>query len=122
VLKILNTRSSDGARELQATEDLIARKNPSHLGHVSVRTCLGSFEITNQERKHLCQIYEPMRETMAMFQQRWPNRRMPLPVAKAYILLLLLGIDYLHAECKLIHTGNHTSRSHSDKIGGAKLT
>ncbi|OQE22703.1 hypothetical protein PENFLA_c012G07905 [Penicillium flavigenum] len=30
---------------------------------------------------------------------------MPLPFAKAYIGLLLLGLQYLHAECRLVHTG-----------------
>lgn len=105
VLKILNTSSSNSALAAHNTEELIARKNPSHSGYGSIRNCVGSFEVTNKERKHLCQIYEPMRETMLMFQQRWQNRRIPLEVAKAYILLLLLGIDYLHAECRIIHTG-----------------
>jgi serine/threonine protein kinase len=116
-LKILNTCSSNTALAAQDTEELIARRNPSHPGYGSIRTCLGSFEVTNKERKHLCQIYEPMRETMSMFQQRWQNRKIPLQLAKAYILLLLLGIDYLHAECKIIHTGKSFFRSHLQIYG-----
>ncbi|CAG7948358.1 unnamed protein product [Penicillium salamii] len=101
-LKIFNARESDSANfEL---EERIARQNPSHQGYGSVRTCLGHFEFNHGEQKHACQIYQPLRETMDIFTKRFPDCKLPLPIAKAYILLLLLGIDYLHAECRIVHT------------------
>ncbi|KAE8334481.1 hypothetical protein BDV24DRAFT_156824 [Aspergillus arachidicola] len=27
-------------------------------------------------------------------------------MAKAYILIILAGLDYLHSECRVVHTGN----------------
>lgn len=30
---------------------------------------------------------------------------MPLIFAKVYILILLTGVDYLHAKCNIVHTG-----------------
>ena len=32
---------------------------------------------------------------------------LPLPIAKAYIYFLLVGLDYLHSECKVVHTGKY---------------
>jgi hypothetical protein len=42
---------------------------------------------------------------MLRFQDRFTGRKIPLPIAKAYITCLLLGLEYLHAECRVIHTG-----------------
>ncbi|CAG8360929.1 unnamed protein product [Penicillium salamii] len=110
-LKILNARDSHSAKS--ELEERIARQNPSHTGYGSVRTCLGHFEFNHGEQKHACQIYQPLRETMDIFTKRFPDRKLPLPIAKAYILILLLGIDYLHAECRIVHTGDSSTFIHS---------
>lgn len=83
----------------------MAQNNPSHQGYGVTRHFLESFEFKSSDQTHICLVYEAMREPMSVFQKRFENRRMPLPVAKAYIQLLLLGLQYLHAECRLIHTG-----------------
>lgn len=46
-----------------------------------------------------------MRETLSQFQQRLPRQRLGLPLFKAYIFCLLQALDYLHTDCRLIHTG-----------------
>ncbi|KAJ5348897.1 uncharacterized protein N7506_002150 [Penicillium brevicompactum] len=103
-LKISTGRRSSTPSSKLKIEEKIAQQNPSHKGWGCVRTCLGHFEFAHGEQNHVCQIYQPLRETMELFTKRWENQRMPLPVAKAYILLLLLGMDYLHAECHVAHT------------------
>ncbi|CAI7631859.1 unnamed protein product [Penicillium palitans] len=103
-LKILNSCYAQSASNLLDIEQTVAQKNPSHQGYGVTRHCLESFELKSSDKTHLCLVYEAMREPMSVFQKRFENRRMPLPVAKAYIQLLLLGLQYLHAECRLIHT------------------
>jgi hypothetical protein len=44
-------------------------------------------------------------------QRRFVNDRLPLSIAKAYIYFLLVGLDYLHSECKVVHTGKYLSPS-----------
>lgn len=105
VLKIMNSSYSRDTGTRMELEKLIATKNSSHPGYGFVRPCRGHFEIAHKEKKHTCQIYDPMRETMEFFQRRWPERRMPLVVAKAYIQVLLHALDYLHTECEIVHTG-----------------
>jgi hypothetical protein len=46
-----------------------------------------------------------MREPLWIFQRRFVDRKLPLPIVKAYIYLLLVGLDYLHSECKIVHPG-----------------
>lgn len=104
-LKILNGRAGQSAREELDMERTIAQSNPAHIGYGTTRTFLDSFEVQNSENSHLCMVYEAMREPMSMFARRFENRRISLPIAKAYIHMLLLGLQYLHAECKVIHTG-----------------
>lgn len=40
-----------------------------------------------------------------MYQRRFDNRKMPLPLIKTYIRALLTGLDDLHKECRTVHTG-----------------
>lgn len=40
-----------------------------------------------------------------MYQLRFGDRKMPLPLIKTYIRALLTGLDYLHKECRTVHTG-----------------
>ena len=46
-----------------------------------------------------------MREPLWILQKRFVNQTLPLPIAKAYIYILLNGLDYLHSTCKVVHTG-----------------
>lgn len=81
------------------------RRNPTHRGFSFVRTMLDSFEAPGQDGPHLCLVYEPMREPLWLFQRRWENGKLPPAVLKVYLRFLLRGLDYLHSECHIIHTG-----------------
>ncbi|KAL4998792.1 kinase-like domain-containing protein [Aspergillus recurvatus] len=103
-LKIINNRSSLEAYHERDIEEHISRQSPIHRGRGIIRTCLDSFEVTGPDGSHLCLAYEPMREPLWILQKRFVDQRLPLPVAKAYLLILLAGLDYLHSECRLVHT------------------
>ncbi|KAF4213392.1 hypothetical protein CNMCM5878_000026 [Aspergillus fumigatiaffinis] len=103
-LKIINCNNADDARHEKEIESHISQQNPEHRGRVILRTCLDDFEVTGPEGKHMCLVYEPMREPLWILQRRFVDRKLPLPIAKAYIYFLLVGLDYLHSECKVVHT------------------
>ncbi|KAJ0422768.1 hypothetical protein BJY00DRAFT_279406 [Aspergillus carlsbadensis] len=44
-----------------------------------------------------------MREPLSMYQRRFDDKRMPLPLTKTYIRAPLTGLDYLHRECRVVH-------------------
>jgi serine/threonine protein kinase len=103
-LKIINSSNADDARHEKAIETHITQQHPGHRGCVILRTCLDDFEVTGPEGTHVCLVYEPMREPLWILQRRFVDRKIPLPIAKAYIYFLLVGLDYLHSECKVVHT------------------
>lgn len=79
--------------------------NPSHNGFHYVRTMLDDFKVIGPDGKHLCFVYEPMREPLWLFQERMPDGKIPLQLLKVYLRIFLKALDYLHSECHVIHTG-----------------
>ncbi|KAJ5720561.1 uncharacterized protein N7483_008495 [Penicillium malachiteum] len=85
-LKIINSNDSDKADYAKELESYIRQKNPKHPGHMIVRACLD-------------ELVDPF----WLFQDRFVDREIPLPLAKAYIYSILNGLDYLHSECEVVH-------------------
>ncbi|EEQ90345.2 CMGC/SRPK protein kinase [Blastomyces dermatitidis ER-3] len=104
-LKISNASSQADINRHREIEQHIATARRSHDGREILRTFLECFETTGPEGgKHLCMAYEPMREPFWLFRTRFRDRLIPLPLLKTYIRILLVGLDYLHTECKVVHT------------------
>lgn len=91
--------------ELNISQHL-AKTNPSHEGFLFVRTTIDNFELASLHGTHTCLVFEPMREPLWLFQKRCENCKFPLRLLKGYMEFLLKGLDYLHSECHIIHTGN----------------
>ncbi|KAJ5950662.1 uncharacterized protein N7479_009075 [Penicillium vulpinum] len=103
-LKIANNNTSSASHEREV-EEHIATTDPSHRGRSLIRTFIDSFEVTGPKGSYSCLVYPPMREPLSMYQRRFDNGKMPLPLIKTYIHVLLTGLDYLHKECRTVHTG-----------------
>ena len=106
-LKIL-TRSLDESATAKAELDvsrIITRTNPTCEGRRYLRTVLDSFEVAGPDGTHVALVYEPMRESLSKFQRRLPDSRLPGYFLKPLLAMVLTGIDYLHSECDIIHTG-----------------
>ncbi|KAI9705040.1 MAG: hypothetical protein M1836_006823 [Candelina mexicana] len=107
VLKINRCSHLDGQdtkHELNIARH-IAQADISHVGSRHVRTILDDFEVKGPFGTHVCLVYEPMREPLLLYQHRLLNGRVPLPLLKAHMVELLYGLDYLHSECHVVHTG-----------------
>ncbi|KAG6052654.1 hypothetical protein E4U17_005569 [Claviceps sp. LM77 group G4] len=83
---------------------LISNANPSHEGLKYIRVPLDTFDLQGENGTHSCLVFQPMGETLQKFQQDLPGGKFQLPLFKAYMYLLLQSLDYLHTECRLIHT------------------
>ncbi|KAF7563996.1 hypothetical protein G7046_g120 [Stylonectria norvegica] len=87
----------------------ISRANPAHPGIRHVRTALDKFTLESPDGgKHECLVQQPMWDSWKDLLHRNQSRRFSEPLLKAGLMQLLLGLDYLHTECKLVHTGNLT--------------
>ena len=100
------TYGSTTAAEHELTlSEHIARANPLHPGASYIRTPINNFQLRGSYGTHICLVYRPMRETLYDFRCRFRNKRFPPQILKLYVALLLQGLNYLHSECFLIHTG-----------------
>ncbi|KAK1141271.1 hypothetical protein N8T08_009174 [Aspergillus melleus] len=76
----------------------------SHRGRRYVRSLLDTFDVNGPEYKHRCLVHPPLWESVLDFLHRNPVRRLPPPIVAVTLHRLFLALDYLHTECKVIHT------------------
>ncbi|KAG6168524.1 hypothetical protein E4U27_007798 [Claviceps purpurea] len=83
---------------------LVSNANPSHEGLKYIRVLLDVFDMKGENGTHSCLVFEPMGETLYQFQRSLPGERFQIRHFKAYLYMLLKALDYLHTDCRLIHT------------------
>ena len=79
-----------------------------HRGRDILRTPIDDFEVESSTGTHLCLVFEPMREPLWLFRRRFGEDKVTrplLPLFKAYLYILLEGLDFLHSESHMVHTG-----------------
>ncbi|KAK2736667.1 hypothetical protein FQN57_000604 [Myotisia sp. PD_48] len=82
----------------------IEQSPKGHPGRNSIRTLLDAFHIDGPEDKHQCLVHPPLWESVLTFLRRNPVERVPSAVLAMVLQRLFLALDYLHTECKIIHT------------------
>ncbi|TVY37631.1 Serine/threonine-protein kinase [Lachnellula occidentalis] len=97
------TREGVDPEELNVYKSLSAG-NASSLGRRHVRTALDVFTIPRQGGDHKCLIQKPMWDSFKDLLNRNPTHRFNKMLLRAGLSQVLLALDYLHSECKLVHT------------------
>ncbi|KIW48000.1 hypothetical protein, variant [Exophiala oligosperma] len=82
----------------------VNQANPSHPGRRYVVSLLDSFEHKGPNGVHVCMVFEVLGENLLGLIKRWNHRGIPMPLVKQITKQVLLGLDYLHRECGIIHT------------------
>lgn len=82
----------------------IVDANPNHPGKAHVVSLLDSFEHKGANGLHVCMVFEVLGENLLGLIKRWNHRGIPMPLVKQITKQVLLGLDYLHRECGIIHT------------------
>ncbi|KAI4229028.1 MAG: hypothetical protein L6R36_001176 [Xanthoria steineri] len=82
----------------------IVQANPNHPGKKHVVSLLDSFEHKGPNGVHVCMVFEVLGENLLGLIKRWNHRGIPMPLVKQITKQVLLGLDYLHRECGIIHT------------------
>ena len=106
-LKISTSNPDHGDTILHELEiNKILTKDPSLTGSAFVRAAFDDFVATGPTgAAHLCLVFEAMREPLSQFQHRLVGDSIPPQLVKVYVDFILQGLDYLHSECHIIHTG-----------------
>ncbi|KAK3372347.1 kinase-like domain-containing protein [Podospora didyma] len=82
----------------------IVQANPNHPGRRHVVSLLDDFEHKGPNGNHTCMVFEVLGENLLGLIKKWNHRGIPMPLVKQITKQVLLGLDYLHRECGIIHT------------------
>lgn len=87
------------------TYKLVTETDPDHLGYKHCVALQDRFVAESQHGPHVCFVTEPLGTTLDALRREQPNRVFSVPVVKKITKQTLLALDYLHRECKMVHTG-----------------
>ncbi|QSS50111.1 protein kinase [Histoplasma capsulatum var. duboisii H88] len=62
------------------------------------------FTIPHSEGDHHCLVQKPMWESFKDLLYHNPNHQFTENLLRAGLIQVFLALDYLHTECKLVHT------------------
>nr|OQO21687.1 hypothetical protein B0A51_10756 [Rachicladosporium sp. CCFEE 5018] len=82
----------------------VVEANKTHPGRQHVVSLLDSFNHKGPHGTHVCMVFEVLGENLLGLIKRWNHRGIPMPLVKQITKQVLLGLDYLHRECGIIHT------------------
>ncbi|KAI0130481.1 kinase-like domain-containing protein [Xylariales sp. AK1849] len=82
----------------------IVDANPNHPGRKYVVSLLDSFEHKGVNGVHVCMVFEVLGENLLGLIKKWQHRGIPRDLVMQIAKQVLMGLDYLHRECGIIHT------------------
>ncbi|KAK5626659.1 hypothetical protein RRF57_002374 [Xylaria bambusicola] len=82
----------------------IVQANPNHPGRKYVVSLLDSFEHKGPNGVHICMVFEVLGENLLGLIKKWQHRGIPRELVMQITKQVLMGLDYLHRECGIIHT------------------
>ena len=71
--------------------------------HTQILHLLNSFIYHGQNGKHFCLVFEIMGMSLADIIKKFNYKGIPLPYARIITKQILIGLDYLHRFCGIIH-------------------
>lgn len=98
----------EGNQEEFRTYQHLSQGSPSHPGYAYVRTALDSLMLHRPGGGHHCLVQIPMWESFRDLLYRNAAHRFTEDLLKTGLMQVFLALDYLHTECKLVHTGKST--------------
>jgi len=102
MLKIGMPKALEG--ELRVLKHLRTIKS-SHSGSLLVRQMLDDFQVDSKNSVFQCVVHPPLDISIKAFRRMLPDQALPVSLVKLVLKHLLLGLDFLHTEAKVIHTG-----------------
>ena len=77
----------------------IHKKENSHVVQL-----LNSFIYYGQNGKHFCMVFEVMGVTLLEIIKKYNYKGIPIPLVRVITKQILIGLDFLHRICHIIHT------------------
>lgn len=85
----------------------------NHVGSLLVRTMVDEFVLTRHEKKFQAVIHPPLAITLLAFRNMFPDKSLSIDLLRLVLRHVLLALDFMHTEAKVVHTGESRSSSMS---------
>ncbi|CAA7258752.1 unnamed protein product [Cyclocybe aegerita] len=105
-LKVVKSagRYAETARDEIKLLSRVSSFSPAHPGREHIVSFLDSFSHQSLESSHVCIVFEPLGENLLALIERNKKKGVPRSLVKVIAKQILLGLEYLHDECDLVHT------------------
>ncbi|KAI0628023.1 kinase-like domain-containing protein [Trametes polyzona] len=105
-LKIMTRVATEAQERLQelAFMRCMQERSPQHPGHQHIIQLREDFYQRGPHGRHLCLVMEPLLQDLRSLSLRFPDRLTPPHLARLLSRQIVLGVQYLHEECNIIHT------------------
>ncbi|KAI1301119.1 serine/threonine protein kinase, CMGC group [Mortierella claussenii] len=82
----------------------VVQANPNAPGRKYVVELLDHFMHRGPNGLHVCMVFEVLGENLLSVIKRYRHRGIPIHLVRQIIHQVLMGLDYMHRECGIIHT------------------
>lgn len=82
----------------------IVKTNPSAPGRKYVVELLDHFIHQGPNGSHVCMVFEVLGENLLTMIKRYRHQGIPVHLVQQILHQVLMGLDYMHRECGIIHT------------------
>ncbi|KAF9946911.1 serine/threonine protein kinase, CMGC group [Modicella reniformis] len=82
----------------------VVQANPTAPGRKYVVELLDNFTHEGPNGKHVCMVFEVLGENLLSMIRRYHHRGIPVRLVQQIMYQVLMGLDYMHRECGIIHT------------------
>ncbi|KAF9426869.1 serine/threonine protein kinase, CMGC group [Podila epigama] len=103
VVKSASHYTETAVDEIKLLERVV-QANPNALGRKYVVELLDHFMHRGPNGLHVCMVFEVLGENLLSVIKRYRHRGIPIHLVRQIIHQVLLGLDYMHRECGIIHT------------------
>ena len=122
IVKSANRYTETALDEIRLLQRIISSKTPAvpaspdnpqgipspadtHPGRSHVIGFLDHFRHEGPNGTHVCMVFEVLGENLLGLIRRYENKGVPMHLVKQIAKQVLLGLDYMHKYCGVIHTG-----------------
>jgi len=95
-------RYTDAARDEIELLNQIKKKDPK--GEKYVLQLLESFEHYGPNGRHVCLVLEVLGQNLLWLIKQYHHVGIPISLVKTITKQMLIGLDFLHTQCSIIHT------------------
>ena len=105
LLQRLITSSTPPVQPTASNPNPPASPSHTHPGRSHVISFLDHFRHKGPNGTHVCMVFEVLGENLLGLIKRHQNKGVPMHLVKQIAKQILLGLDYMHRCCGVIHTG-----------------